>query len=364
MSSERLIKLLSLLHQFYTMKNPLDVSEENYSQIYQDILKNPQKYDDLDMEELFLELTLFVTNPDEYYSCFQIFHYHSLDFSFLDNYNDNVKDFFITLINDNNKHQNIFLEGISFYFSFIKTVDDLSQVIDCIIKNSLVIPREFSFEEGKLKNYIKQFKYKKYDLISKNFNNSSKIVKLIFRFNDKTERHEINSLFLTDDYFKNSFEIQDKYNFLLEFEHIDNFSEQVVKYLSTGELDTNLSDELVTFISFFAEMFCMNDLTKICNILLTKSIEPKYSFFRQERKTFPTKYGIFSYIIVNENFIIFNEHGYYLTEISKLSEKRFEQMFDDGLQYFPTVNKIQLLSKAGIEFSRDFITYFIENNRP
>lgn len=357
--------LLSSLYDLVFKLDPKSVLKEKYEQIYQKLNENPEVYSEMDMMRLLEFLSDFRKDGSMKFFYFQMNYYNYTEFSFLENYNDNVKTFFETLINDNNIQLYIFFEDPEYYLSFLKSVEDLIQVIDCINKNYSLLTGEMTYIE-KVRNQMNKNKSKKYEMMSKFFDKPSKLVKLIFVFNDKEEIYHVNSIFFTDNYFRNSFELQDEYTFLLGFDHIDNFSEQIVKYLTSGEIDLELDKEFFKYVSYFAEMFCIIDLVKICSDILNEETRiSKYTFFRREINTFDSEFGKLNYIRFQSHFTIFTLDGYFLCIVDCINNENFLNGITQRMNFISNSYNCfsNFYEKMNIKFSEQIISDFMRLNQ-
>lgn len=295
-------KLLETARKFYSRH--YDINEDNWDFLINDL----HHFDNMTILELYKEIDSRLVSIDffEYY-IFSLNVYYTGDYSFLDEYNSNVKEFFINLIESNNKERQIIIVDIDFFFSFLKTINDLIQVYECLYKNSFLVRLPCKFENNELKrihqeNLLNKYKLKKLSEIT---NRKSQNIILNFIFSDRTEQVEINYIFLTDWYFNNSFS-QDTYNFDLDYEYNENFLNQIVGYFKSWNIDLDMNESVLEKVSDFAQMYCMDDLYNLLNY----EIKHQDNFYKREFINVTYCKKQYKYTVFCGNVYIFDDKNY------------------------------------------------------
>jgi len=136
-----------------------------------------------------------------------------------------------------------------------------------------------------------------------------KNIVLNFIFTDRTESININSIFLTDWYFNNSFS-QDVYNFHFDYEYDGNFLNQIIGYLKAWNIDLNMDQNVLEKILDFSNMYCMNELYN----LLQEEI--KEDFFKREI----VDNGFYNYVIFMYRKYILDKENFFIDKIGQNTE--------------------------------------------
>jgi len=134
--AEKYRRLLETTYKFYTKYFPDEVDHQKY----REFLENIDSYNldnDKTLFDIYYDFSSFFESKnyvnEEFYLKF------CDKFLFLDEYNGNVKKFFKVLIKSNNIHQGIFSDDENYFLSFLKDVDDLIQVYECLYKNPFLL---------------------------------------------------------------------------------------------------------------------------------------------------------------------------------------------------------------------------------
>lgn len=316
--------LLVKMYETFNKLYPGRILEDRYIESFQ---SNEEDFGSL--SDLFLELANFVQIRNLDYPYF-VFRYYDGDLSFLDEYNDNVKKFFITLINDNNYINNVFYEEVDLYFSFLTSIDDLIEIMDCLYKNDFLFPKQCSID------YFLDNCSNKLELISKKYNQESKLVKLNFVFSNSEQRHEINSLFLTDECFSENL---DEYTFNFGFEIEEGFCEKIINYLITGK---RLSDD--TLKKLFPR--------KNMDLIISED-----SYFHRRIYDFED----LKYVKIRGKYVVFTPDLYFLGLIRNLDKSELGKYFEENgnsIQYEYDEIK-QILKNVDLKYSKNKLEEYL-----
>jgi len=319
--------LLVKMYETFSKLYPENILEENYIELF--------KYRENQFPsllELFMQFGNILKNENSDYPYFN-FRYYVGDLSFLDEYNDNVKNFFITLINDNNYTHNVFADDEELYFRLISSIDDLIQIMDCLYKNDFLLAKKCSREE-----FLRQCSNKN-ELICKNYNQESKLVKLNFVFEDSQETHYINSLFLTEDYFDKNL---DEYTFTFNFLREEGFCENAINYLVTGKRSSDSRFE---------------------NLISTKNINypvEKESYFNRTICEFED----LKFVRLKNKYVLFTEDLYFIGSINELDKKELKEYIRSdkkgyGIEW-DYEDSIKIVKNVELKFSKEKLKEYLE----
>ena len=344
--AEKYRRLLETTYKFYTKYFPDEVDHQKY----REFLENIDSYNldnDKTLFDIYYDFSSFFESKnyvnEEFYLKF------CDKFLFLDEYNGNVKKFFKVLIKSNNIHQGIFSDDENYFLSFLKDVDDLIQVYECLYKNPfLLIGNEIEITQLEKEEKINFYKIKKLSQMSKR---EDKNIVLNFIFTDRTESININSIFLTDWYFNNSFS-QDIYNFHLDYEYDENFLKQIIGYLKGWNIDLNMDQNVLEKIFDFSDMYCMNELHN----LLIEEEEIEEDFFKRQI----VDNGFYNYVIFMNKKYILDKENYFIDRIP------LEEQLVDTIYWgknFGNPKEKEFFEKNEIKYSNAKIQEFaLKNN--
>jgi len=280
--------LIEKAHNFYSRY--YEICQDNYD----NMLENINQFQHMSPEELYSYIQSKSLDDKEHdFDELNLNVYYSGDYSFLDKYSSNVKNLFKILIQNNNQNLHIVTYDPSFFFSYLKTIDDLIEMYDCLYENPFLVRNPCKFKNRELKkihqkNMLTKYKLKKLSDITER---ESENVVLNFIFSNRKESININRIFLTDWYFNNNFRKEDFYNFLFNFEYNQVFLNQIVGYLKSWNIDLDIDENILKMLSDFAEMHCMVDLYDLLNY----EIDSKNDFY-------------------DRNILYFTENGFLLSE--------------------------------------------------
>ena len=284
MSLEKISELLDVAKKFYLKYFQEEFKESEYND------SKKEDYLNLSIEDIYTKLHRFLKNCD--YDCdeFVFIPYRCEDYDFLEEYNTNVQEFFKTILFNSKESPLSFVDHSEYYFSLLSSIDDLIEVYECLYKNGFLLLKNFENDSLEYKNeYIfkpklEKLKLKKLEEISKYLSSDFKNVTLNFIFLDINHEKIIPSVFLTDKYFRNSFQIQDCYTFIIDFNYDEIFLSEIFNYLLTGGISLNLDKTAIYNILEFADMYCFENLIKICSLFLSDDFFDKVLLKIEEDK--------------------------------------------------------------------------------
>lgn len=294
-----------------------------------------------------------VFNCKEYdWEFYMTCHYLSNDYSFLDDYSNEVSAFFIKHFKITTHPDSDFIQLNHFeeLFDNIKTIRVFTDICKVYFENDFLdykSNKEYTDDELRIINFnyqIKKQKEKRSFIINQMIlENNIKTIKLIFKFKDIIKEYEISSLFLTDDYFNSkSFTNLNEYTFTFNYKLDNDVYENIISYFTKCEISQKINEETLNNLFVFSDMFQLN----LSNILyyLSKINDSYNSDLNNVTHNFLIKLGNYEYyetLVENSNtkyfFVNINDKKYYIGNCLTI----YENYCNICSTYPPEINKLK-----------------------